>query len=84
MAELLVPRAMATLPRPATDEQVAVPICTRTVPLVDTHRSCAAEARPGVRAMSRPVPASATAPRQAARRRVRFMLRASLVARDHP
>ena len=59
---------------PATDEQVAVPFCTRTVPLVDTHWSGAAEAGPAVRAMSRPVPASATAPRQLARRSVRLML----------
>ena len=80
MAVLFAPRAMATLPDPATDEQVAVPICTRTVPLMDTHRSVAAEAGTAVRARSRLVPATTTAPRRLARRRVRFMLRVSLVA----
>ena len=84
VALLFAPRAMATLPAPATDEHLAVPIWTRTVPLTEMHRSCAAEAGTAVMATSRLVPASTTAPRRLARRRVRFMLRVSLVARDHP
>ena len=84
MAVLFAPRAMATLPAPATEEHLAVPICTRTVPLMDTHRSVAAEAGPAVMATSRPAPVRTTAARRLARRRFRFMLRVSLVARDHP
>src|SRR5689334_18795530 len=74
---------MATLPGPATDEQVAVPICTRTVPSMEMHRSVAAEATPAVIATSRTVAANATAPRRLAVRRVRFMLRVSLVGQEH-
>src|SRR5690242_19718087 len=78
VAALPGPRGMATLPGPATDGQVAVPICTRTVPSMEMHRSVAAEATPAVIATSRTVAANATAPRRLAVRRVRFMLRVSL------
>jgi hypothetical protein len=56
------------------------------VPLTDMHRSVAAEAGTATMATIRPVPASTTAPRRLARRRVRFMLRSPssrVITRGH-
>jgi hypothetical protein len=65
---------MATLPAPGHDEQVAVPFCTRTTPLVEMHRSWPAEAVPAVTATSTVALAKAMTTRLVDRRRVRFMV----------